>query len=124
MLGDIDAIVTLAVRDLDAAKNFYEGILGLEPVPSDEPEMLAYKSGNTPVMVYRSQHAGTNRATGATWVVGDVDAVVQALKAKGVAFERYDLPETTHEGDVHVAGELRVAWFKDPDGNILSLVNG
>lgn len=124
MLGDIDAIVTLAVRDLDAAKNFYEGILGLEPVPSDEPEMLAYKSGSTPVMVYRSQHAGTNRATGATWVVDDVDEVVRALKAKGVAFERYDLPETTHDGDVHVAGDLRVAWLKDPDGNILSLVNG
>lgn len=124
MLGDVDAIVTLAVRDLDAAKDFYEGILGLVPVPSDEPEMLAYKSGNTPVMVYRSEYAGTNRATGATWVVDDVDEVVRALKAKGVVFERYDLPETTHDGDVHVAGDLRVAWLKDPDGNILSLVNG
>lgn len=124
MLGDVDAIVTLAVQDLDAAKDFYEGTLGLQPVPSDEPEMLAYKSGNTPVMVYRSQYAGTNRATGATWVVDDVDEVVRGLQAKGVAFERYDLPETTHDGDVHVAGELRVAWLKDPDGNILSLVNG
>jgi len=40
-----------------------------------------------------------------------------------VTFERYDLPGTTREGDVHVTGELKVAWFKDPDGNIHSLVN-
>ncbi|MGH9379663.1 MAG: VOC family protein [Thermoanaerobaculia bacterium] len=123
MLGNTDAIVTLAVKDLDVAREFYEGTLGLKPVDSDEPEMLMYKSGNTPVMVYRSQYAGTNQATAATWVVDDVDGIVQLLKDKGVAFERYDLPETTHEGDVHVAGNIRVAWFKDPDGNILSLVN-
>jgi hypothetical protein len=55
--------------------------------------------------------------------VPDVDGTVRDLKAKGVTFERYDLPAMTHEGDVHVAGHLRAAWFKDPDGNILSLVN-
>ena len=55
----------------------------------------------------------------------DLDAIVRDLrKAKGVTFEHYDLPDTRREGDVHVSGETRVAWFKDPDGNILSLVNG
>jgi hypothetical protein len=55
--------------------------------------------------------------------VDDVEDVVRTLKGKGVKFEHYDLPDTRREGDVHVSGDIRVAWFKDPDGNILSVVN-
>ena len=69
-----------------------------------------------------SRYAGTNEATAATWEVPNVDEMVNELKAKGVTFEHYDLPDTKREGDVHVAGGTRVAWFKDPDGNILSIV--
>jgi catechol 2,3-dioxygenase-like lactoylglutathione lyase family enzyme len=59
-----------------------------------------------------------------TWSLGeDFDAMVAALRAKGVVFERYDLPSMGHDGDVHVAGGMRVVWFKDPDGNVLSLGN-
>ena len=59
-----------------------------------------------------------------TWSVGDdVEGVVRALKAKGVSFEHYDMPGTKLEGDVHVVGDMKVAWFKDPDGNILNLIN-
>src|SRR5688572_15528973 len=125
MLANKDAIATIAVKDIKAAKRFYEGTLGLKPGPGAEPGALSYKSGNTPLLVYESKYAGTNKATAATWVVGDdVEGEVQALKAKGVAFEKYDLPGTTRKGDVHVAGKTKVAWFKDPDGNILSIVNG
>jgi hypothetical protein len=73
--------------------------------------------------VYRSSFAGTNKATALTWTVDDVEDVVRTLKAKGIKFEHYDLPETKREGDVHVSGDIKVAWFKDPDGNILSVVN-
>jgi catechol 2,3-dioxygenase-like lactoylglutathione lyase family enzyme len=125
MLGDKEAVATIAVKDVGRARKFYEGTLGLKPVPTGESGVLGYKSGNSSIMVYESQFAGTNKATAATWVVGDqVDKVVKALKAKGVAFEHYDMPETTREGDVHVSGKVRVAWLKDPDGNILSIVNG
>jgi catechol 2,3-dioxygenase-like lactoylglutathione lyase family enzyme len=125
MLGDKDAMATLAVRDIRAAKKFYEGKLGLTPVPTEESTVLGFKSGDSTIMVYESQFAGTNKATAATWVVGaQVDKIVKALKAKGVAFEHYDMPATNLEGDVHVSGKMRVAWFKDPDGNILSMVNG
>lgn len=125
MLGDKDAIATLAVKDLDAARSFYEGKLGLKSVGPDEPGTLAYKSGSSSILVYESQFAGTNKATAATWMVGDVDGAVQTLKAKGVSFEHYDnLPDTRLEGDVHVSGDVRVAWFKDPDGNIHALVSG
>jgi catechol 2,3-dioxygenase-like lactoylglutathione lyase family enzyme len=125
MLGDKDAIATIAVKDIKVAGKFYEGTLGLKKLPTKEPSVLSYKSGNSTVLVYESQYAGTNKATAATWVVGeDVGGVVQALKAKGVGFERYDFPGTTREGDVHVSGNIKVAWFKDPDGNILQIVNG
>jgi hypothetical protein len=75
--------------------------------------------------LYRSQYAGTNKATAAMWEVGeDVDNIVRELKAKGVQFEHYDLPGMKREGDIHVIGKIRTAWFKDPDGNILCIVNG
>lgn len=58
-----------------------------------------------------------------TWQVEDVEDTVRALKAKGITFEHYDMPEVTRKGDVHVAGDMKVAWFKDPDGNILNVIN-
>jgi hypothetical protein len=74
------------------------------------------------LLVYESAYAGTNSATAVTWDLGGkVDAVVSDLKRKGVAFEHYDLPDTTLDGDIHVSGTRRLAWLKDPDGNILAL---
>jgi catechol 2,3-dioxygenase-like lactoylglutathione lyase family enzyme len=124
MLGAKEAEATIPVRDLNAAKKFYEGTLGLKPVGAQEPEAVTYKSGSSKILVYRSQYAGTNKATAATWDVGgDIEKVVQALKAKGVSFEHYDMPGMTLKGDVHVADRMKAAWLKDPDGNILALVS-
>jgi catechol 2,3-dioxygenase-like lactoylglutathione lyase family enzyme len=124
MLGGKDAAATLAVSDLQLARRFYEETLGLETLREDGGAIL-YKSGNSVVLVYPSEYAGTNQATGASWAVGDdFDAIVEKLRAKGVAFEHYDdLPETTREGDVHLIGEFKAVWFKDPDGNILNVAN-
>jgi catechol 2,3-dioxygenase-like lactoylglutathione lyase family enzyme len=123
MLKDKAVAATLAVRDLDRAREFYEQTLGLEPV-EENPGAVTYRAGPSFLLVYPSEHAGTNQATGATWGVGDdFDAIVEDLRAKGVTFEEYDLPEMTREGDVHVMGDLRAVWFKDPDGNIVALVN-
>jgi catechol 2,3-dioxygenase-like lactoylglutathione lyase family enzyme len=124
MLGEKDAIATIAVKDTRAAKQFYEGKLGLKPEPSEDPTVLTYKSGDSTLFVYQSQFAGTNKATAATWVVADVDDTVRDLKSKGVSFEHYDMPQMKRQGDVHVSGKMRAAWFKDPDGNILSVVSG
>ena len=75
--------------------------------------------------MYRSEYAGSNKATTLMWDVGDeIDAIARTLKDKGVVFEHYDLPGLTLEGDLHVGGNMKVAWFKDPDGNILSIVSG
>jgi catechol 2,3-dioxygenase-like lactoylglutathione lyase family enzyme len=124
MLRDRNAVANLAVKDLKVAKNFYEGTLGLEPVGAEGEELIVYRSGQSTLNVYRSKEAGTNRATAVTWTVGkDVKKVVQSLKAKGVTFEHYDMPGLKLEGDVHVGADMEVAWFKDPDGNILNLVS-
>lgn len=123
MLGDKTAAATIAVKDMDIAKKFYEGTLGLTKA-GDDPGGILYKSGDSTVFVYQSEFAGTNKATSASWGVGDaLNSVIDDLKAKGVAFEKYEIPGATHEGDVHVLGELKAAWFKDPDGNILNIVN-
>jgi catechol 2,3-dioxygenase-like lactoylglutathione lyase family enzyme len=125
MLGNKDAAANIAVKNLETAKKFYEDILGLTQVDAEGQELIVFKSGNSTINVYRSQYAGTNKATAVTWVVGgEMEGVVQQLKTKGVAFEHYDMPEMTREGDIHVAGTMKVAWFKDPDGNILNIVSG
>ena len=124
LLRDTDAVANLAVKDLAKAKAFYEGVLGFEAVGREGDELIVYRSGKTTFNVYRSKEAGTNKATAVTWMVGDrVQAVVEELKAKGVTFEHYDMPGLTLEGDVHVGYGMHVAWFKDPDRNILNIVS-
>ena len=124
MLGDKDAAVNIAVKDLEKAKKSYEDTLGITQVGDEGQEVIVFKSGNSIINVYRSQYAGTNQATAVTWVVGeDMEGVVQQLKTKGVAFEHYDIPGVTRQGDIHVADNMKVAWFKDPDGNILNITS-
>jgi catechol 2,3-dioxygenase-like lactoylglutathione lyase family enzyme len=124
MLEAKDAVATIPVKDVTKAKKFYEGTLGFTPLDETMPEAPVYRSGGTKILVYQSQYAGTNRATTATWGVGDdIDTIVSELQAKGISFEHYDLPGLTLKGDVHVGEGLKTAWFKDPDGNILALVS-
>lgn len=125
MLSNTDAVANLAVKNLEVAKEFDEGTLGLKPVAAEGHELIVYQSGKSTLNVYRSKFAGTNQATAVTWVVGDqVENVVRALKSKGVKFEHYDLPGMKRTGDIHIGGDMKVAWFKAPDGNILNVVSG
>lgn len=123
MLGSNNVCATIAVSDMDAAAKFYEGTLGLKK-DMESPGGTFFKSGNSGIFVYPSGTAGTNKATYASWMVDDVEGAIQDLKGKGVSFEQYDdLPGVKREGDLHIMGELKSAWFKDPDGNILNIVN-
>ncbi|HWU98512.1 MAG TPA: VOC family protein [Oxalicibacterium sp.] len=125
MLNSKEAITMVAVKDVKVAATFYEATLGLQKESVEGDEVVTYRSGNTKITVYQSQYAGTNKATTLMWNVGDeIDIIARTLKDKGVVFEHYDLPGLTLEGDIHVGGDMKVAWFKDPDGNILSLVSG
>lgn len=123
MFENTNAIPNLAVRDIATARKFYGNTLGLPETGAEGDDFVSYRTGDSDLFVYKSDYAGTNQATAVTWQVDDVDSTVQELRAKGVSFEHYDMPDTKREGDVHVSHGMRIAWFKDPDGNILNIAN-
>ena len=123
MLGKADATPMIAVKDLDRARKFYEETLELKTV-DDFGEGFVVKSGNTEFSLYRSEFAGTNKATALTFEVDDIEGEIRELKEKGIFFEHYDLPGLEQQGDLHFAEGFKTAWFEDPDGNILSLAEG
>jgi catechol 2,3-dioxygenase-like lactoylglutathione lyase family enzyme len=124
MLKDRNSSAIIAVADLDRARRFYEQTLGLT-VADDMGEVLSFATGGTHLVVYRSDEAGTNRANAVVWGVGEeIEAIVADLRGKGVSFEHYDLHGVDFADGLHRSGEFRMAWFKDPDGNILHLNSG
>ena len=124
MLGQADATPMIAVKDLDRARKFYAETLGLDTTEAIGGEVLEVKSGDTLINVYRSEFAGTNQATALTFDVDDIEEEVRELKTRGIFFQHYDMPGMERRGDVFVAEGVKTAWFKDPDGNILSLFEG
>ena len=106
----------LRSKILPQPRNFTnKSLVSLPPAPK-EGGVVTLRSGNSTIVVYESQFAGTNKATSATWGVGkEMDSIVQNLKEAGVAFEHYDTPGLKREGDIHVAGDFKAVWFKDPN---------
>jgi catechol 2,3-dioxygenase-like lactoylglutathione lyase family enzyme len=112
-----------AVSDMQRAREFYEGVLGLVP-GTDTGDNVGYPcGGNTQINVYLSPNAGTAQFTIAGFEVDDIETVVAQLSQQGVTFEQYNDPPivTDAAGIAHFDGDAKVAYFKDPDGNILSL---
>lgn len=123
MLGERDVMTMVPVKNAAEAAKFYEDALGLTRLDSS-PTVIRYRSGTSTLIVYESQTAGTNQGTTALWAVDDLEETVRELKARGLAFERYDdVPGITRDGDIHDNGTFKTAWFKDPTGNIFE-VNG
>ena len=125
MLKDKDSAAIVGVTDLASAKTFYGQTLGLEEAPDSGDQVAMFKTGGTVLCVYPSEFAGTNKANAVVWGVGDeIEAIVADLAGKGVTFEKYDMDGVTFENGIHRAGDFRMVWFKDPDGNILHLNSG
>jgi catechol 2,3-dioxygenase-like lactoylglutathione lyase family enzyme len=122
-LADGQVVAMVAVKGISKGKAFYGDQLGLKQV-DENPGGVAYESGGGTLFVYQSDTAGTGQSTAANWNVTDIIAVVKELQGKGISFEKYNMPGVTMEGDVHVMGDMKAAWFKDPDGNILGLTQG
>ena len=99
MLGNKNVNATIAVKDLAAARKFYEGTLGLKLIETQDGEAASYKSGDSTVLVYQSQYAGTNRATAATWVVGED---LEGPEQVGVSLLRGDLQLADGRGRVRL----------------------
>jgi catechol 2,3-dioxygenase-like lactoylglutathione lyase family enzyme len=124
ILDSAEPMATVPVKDLGKALEFYSNVLGLKPIDGDGKEVMVYQGAGGKVVVYHSDFAGSNQATTATWRVRELEDVVDKLKSRGVRFERYDMPGLERNGDIHAAGDMKVAWFKDPEGNIHNLVTG
>lgn len=123
MLSNFKLIATLPASDMARAKSFYADKLGLEPVEDGEYEAW-YETGGARFLLYMSGFAGTNQATAAGFVVDDVEATVAELKGRGVAFEEYDFDELkTVDGIATTEDGTKAAWFKDSEGNIVSIAS-
>lgn len=120
MLQDSTVIANIPAADLDRARRFYADTLGLTPV-EENPGGLTYRTtGGAAFFLYETEYGGRAGHTVAHFEVADAAAEVDELRARGVSFERYEMPGVTWEGDVAgLDGLGHAAWFKDSEGNIL-----
>ena len=124
MLSKAEIAAIVPVSDVDKAVEFYGSVLGLEldvrrdDLPENREAEL--RAGDGSLVVYESVAAGQSRGTVAGFRVEDLDAVVAGLRERGVAFEEYDLPDLKTENGIASIGDLRAAWARDPDGNIIA----
>jgi catechol 2,3-dioxygenase-like lactoylglutathione lyase family enzyme len=125
MLGDAGIVAIVPVSDVEAALRFYAETLGLELLErrDDLPENreAELRAANGTLLLYESVGAGKSRHTVAGFRVADLDAVVAGLRERGVEFEEYDLPQLKTEGGIASVGDVRAAWCRDPDGNLLAV---
>jgi predicted enzyme related to lactoylglutathione lyase len=124
LLRNSAAFSGFSVDDLDAARTFYEEVLGLQTSP--EPQMGGllhlHLAGGRDVLVYAKGPAHTPASyTVLNFPVPDVDAAVAELTARGVQFLHYDEPPTDETGVMRAGGPL-IAWFADPAGNVFSVI--
>jgi len=121
MLGQFGFGAAIPVRSVANARQFYEGILGVSPVRIQDREVI-YRTGNTKFAIYETEAAGQASHTLGTFSgVSDLESIVTELRGRGVQFEEYDAPGLKTVGGIADFGSERVAWFRDPDGNILSI---
>jgi catechol 2,3-dioxygenase-like lactoylglutathione lyase family enzyme len=123
-LSDYAVNPAIAVSDMDRAREFYEGKLGLSGGGVEGDGGVTYDcAGGTSIHIFPSENAGGSGATVAGWDVDDLEALVDELSSAGVSFESYDQPPlTTNEKGIATIDGDKVAWFKDPDGNVMGLV--
>ena len=120
MLTTSPIMAFVATRDAERARAFYEGKLGLRFV-SDEPYAIVFDANGTMLRVQKVRELTPHPFTALGWMVKDIGSVVRALAKRGVAFMRIELFEQDDDGVWTAPGGAKVAWFKDPDGNTLSL---
>ncbi len=122
MVDATTAFSGFSVRDLPGARAFYEGVLGL-PVSEDHGMLVLHVGSGAGVLVYPKGPAHEPASfTVLNFPVPDVDAAVDELSAKGVTFLRYE--GVTDERGVNRHGGPLIAWFTDPSGNVLSVLEG
>ncbi|MEW6270371.1 MAG: VOC family protein [Thermodesulfobacteriota bacterium] len=120
MLDRSTPIAFVATADAAAAQRFYGGVLGLELV-GDDPFALVFRLAGTVLRVQKVERVAPQPFTVLGWRVDDLDALLDELARRGVRCERWPGLEQDARGAWTAPSGARVAWFKDPDGNVLSL---
>ena len=128
MLTDAQVSTRLPAKDLERARKFYSEKLGLEPV-EERHGGLRYQCGGSSFALFESAGSASGTHTQMAWEVDDIATIVAALRARGVVFQEYDAPGlTTINGVAEIEGNYpskgvgeRGAWFRDSEGNLLSL---
>lgn len=122
MLGNTKAFSGFSVDDLDAAKRFYGDTLGVQ-VAENDAGLTLHVGGDQPVFIYPKDDHEPATFTILNFQVDDVEATVAGLAERGVQFERYEGTEIeTDEQGIFRGGGPLIAWFKDPAGNVLSVI--
>jgi catechol 2,3-dioxygenase-like lactoylglutathione lyase family enzyme len=125
MFTKTPAFSGFAVDDLDAARAFYRDTLGLEVTDEEMGILTLHLAGDRPTMIYPKPDFEPATYTILNFQVQDVDGAVDELSSRGVEFERYDGFDQDENGVAHTpGGGPDIAWFKDPAGNILSVLSG
>jgi catechol 2,3-dioxygenase-like lactoylglutathione lyase family enzyme len=122
MLSTSPTHTTLPVADLERAREFYEGVLGLVPESVNPGGVMYATGGGSRLLVFPSGGRASGTHTQIGFTVADIVAEVMGLKSRGVAFETYDMPGFDAVTSTATTGNIRAAWFYDRDGNLLSIV--
>ena len=122
MLQDSPMYAYIPAKDLARARQFYEVKLGFKPKEETAGGVIYGFAQGTACFLYPTPNAGTSQASQAFWSVDDVDREIEALKARGVVFENYDIPGARSAAGAITAGGAKAAWFKDSEGNIMALI--
>jgi catechol 2,3-dioxygenase-like lactoylglutathione lyase family enzyme len=122
MLTKSEAFSSLAVPDIKAARRFYELTLGLEVAELIEGTLQVRLAGGGRLFLYPKPDFVPATYTVLNFPVEDIERTVDALKERGVKFDVYDRPIKTDARGISLGGKPRIAWFRDPAGNILSVI--
>ena len=120
MLGGFEMMPMAATSTPEKARAFYEGVLGLT-VQEDTPFALVFAAGGATLRLQKVPAFLPQPFSALAWKVPDMQATVHGLIAKGVVFERFSFLQQDDDGIWTAPDGAQVAWFKDPDGNLLSL---
>jgi catechol 2,3-dioxygenase-like lactoylglutathione lyase family enzyme len=120
MLASMDMVGFLLTKDYDKARAFYEGNLGFEFVSLDQ-FALVMQAGKSMIRIVKVPTFTPLKSTVLGWKVGDLEAMVDWLTKRGVEFDKYPFVQDKERGIWNAPGGSKVAWFKDPDGNVLSV---
>ena len=121
MLSDSSVTTMLPVMDMDRARAFYEGCLGLKPGGFRPDGKFVYAVGGSTLALFPKPEGTKADHTAISFQVPDIAASIEALKSRGVVFEDYDFPDFKTVNHVCVLGSEKAAWFKDTEGNYLCL---